>query len=141
MPRADFYIIESPRFAADPLRVICVLAKRLFESDAPALILAADLRQAEAIDQRLWDFQPDAFVPHQIAGREEFDARCPILIVPPDAKTAGRSHVINLRTAAVEEPFDRVLEVVPPEEDAKLPLRARWKVYKARGLELTTHKL
>ncbi len=141
MPRADFYLIQSPKFAADPLRVVCVLARRLFEADEAALILAADAAQAEALDRRLWDFQPDAFVPHQIVGREAHDARCPILIVPPDVEAPPRAQVINLRTAEVSSGFARVLEVVPPDEAAKIPLRARWKAYKARGLDMHTHEL
>jgi DNA polymerase III subunit chi len=141
VPRADFYLIVSPKFAADPLRVVCVLARRLFEADEPALILTADEGQAEAIERRLWDFQPDAFVPHQIAGREAGDARCPVLIVPPGVAAPARAQVINLRDAEVPGGFERVLEVVPPDEAAKIPLRARWKAYKARGLELHTHEL
>ena len=141
MPRADFYLIKSPKFAADPLRVVCVLARRLFEADEAAAILAADAAQAEAIDRRLWDFQPDAFVPHQIAGREAHEARCPVLIVPPGVELPARAQLINLRAADVAPGFERVLEVVPPDEGAKVPLRARWKAYKARGLELHTHEL
>jgi DNA polymerase-3 subunit chi len=141
MPRADFYLISSPRYMADPLRVVCVLAKRLFETDAPALILAADLSQAEDLDQRLWAFQPDAFVPHQIAGREAGDEHCPILIVPPGTAVAARAQLINLRESAVEGEVERVLEVVPPQEAARVPLRARWKDYKARGFELLSHTL
>jgi DNA polymerase-3 subunit chi len=32
--------------------------------------------------------------------------------------------------------FDRVLEVVPADESARGPLRARWKDYQARGVEV-----
>jgi len=141
MPRADFYLIESPRFAADPLRVVCVLARRLFEADRPALILARDRAQAEAIDARLWDFQPDAFVPHQIAGRETHDGRCPILIVPPEIQAPARAQMLNLRDEALTADVERVLEVVPPDEAAKVPLRARWKAHKARGMEMHPHTL
>jgi len=141
VPRADFYLIQSPRFAADPLRVVCVLARRLFEAGQPALVLAADAEQAEAIDRRLWDFQPDAFVPHQVAGREELDARCPILIVPPGVETPVRAQVINLRGTEVGEGVERVLEVVPANENAREPLRQRWRAYKARGMELHKHEI
>ena len=30
MPRADFYLIDTPRFREDPLLLVCELAKRAF---------------------------------------------------------------------------------------------------------------
>ena len=42
-------------------------------------MLARDAAQAEALDDLLWAFDDDAYVPHQIAGdddEDEADARC-----------------------------------------------------------------
>ena len=64
-----------------------------------------------------------------------------MLIAAPDVDAALRPLVINLRDAAVEGAFDRVLEVVPADESARGPLRERWKQYQARGLELKKHDM
>nr|MDQ3056434.1 DNA polymerase III subunit chi [Pseudomonadota bacterium] len=102
--------------------------------------LARDAAQAEALDEMLWDMGDDAYLPHQIAGDEE-DELTPILIATPDIDAPLRPLVINLRDAPVEGSFDRVLEVVPADESAREPLRARWTQYKARGMEVNKHDM
>ena len=132
--RADFYLISKPRFREEPLRLVCELARKAHDSGQPALVLARDRAQAEALDDLLWAFDDDAYVPHQIAGDEE-DELTPVLIVPPDMDVPLRPLLINLRDAAVEGDFERVLEVVPADDAARGPLRERWKHYKAQGIE------
>ena len=141
MPRADFYLIAKPRFRDDPLRLVCELARRGYDSGQALLILTRDAAQAEALDQLLWEFDEDAYLPHQIAGRDEDDDIAPILIVAPDSDVPDRPLVLNLRDAAFRGTCERVLEVVPADESAREPLRARWREYQARGFELNKHDM
>ncbi|MCJ0826659.1 DNA polymerase III subunit chi [Luteimonas sp. 50] len=138
--RADFYLIAKPRFREEPLRLVCELARKAHDSGQPTLVLARDRAQAEALDDLLWAFDDDAYVPHQIAGDEE-DELAPVLIVPPEMDVPLRPLLINLRDAAVEGDFERVLEVVPADDAARGPLRARWTQYKARGLQVSKHDM
>ena len=64
-----------------------------------------------------------------------------VLIAPPEADAPLRPLVINLRDAAVEGSFERVLEVVPADESARAPSRERWKQYAARGLDVSKHDM
>ena len=143
MARADFYLIAKPRFRNEPLRLVCELARRAFEAEQPALILVRDEAQAEELDDLLWSFDPDAYLPHQIAGVAEVedDEVTPILVVPPGVETPSRPLVINLRDAAATGEFVRVLEVVPADASAREPLRARWREYQQRGFELAKHDM
>ncbi len=141
MARADFYLIDKPRFREEPLLLVCELARKAFDANIPTLVLARDDAQAEAIDDLMWSFDPDAYLPHQIAGSDDEDEVTPILILAPDADSPMRPMVINLRDAAVEGDFDRVLEVVPADPAARAPLRERWKQYQARGLQLNKHDM
>ena len=143
MARADFYLIAKPRFRTEPLRLVCELARRAFEAEQPALILVRDPAQAEELDDLLWSFDPDAYLPHQIAGIAEVedDEVTPILVVPPGVETPARPLVINLRDAAAEGDFQRVLEVVPADASAREPLRERWRAYQQRGFELSKHDM
>ena len=140
MPRADFYLIAKPRFLDEPLRLVCELARKACDANLWTLVLARDAAQAEALDDLLWAFAEDAYVPHQIAGDEE-DELAPVLIAPPEIDAPLRPLVINLRDAAVEGRFERVLEVVPADASARGPLRERWKQYQARGFELNKHDM
>ena len=140
MARADFYLIGKPRFREEPLRLVCELARRAHDTGKFTLVLARDRGQAEALDDLLWAFDDDAYVPHQIAGDEE-DELTPVLIATPEMDVPMRPLVINLRDAVVEGSFERVLEVVPADPAAREPLRERWKAYKARGIELNKHDM
>ena len=141
MARADFYLIAKPRFLSEPLRLVCELARRGYDSNQPTLILARDRAQAEELDDLLWSFEPDAYIPHQIAGDDEDDDITPVLIAAPDSDTPSRPLVINLRDAAWTGACERVLEVVPADPAAREPLRERWKQYKAMGLDLNKHDM
>lgn len=140
MPRADFYLIQSPRFREEPLRLVCELARKAHDANLWTLVLARDPEQAEALDELLWEFDADAYIPHQLAGDDE-DELTPVLIASPDVDTPMRALVINLRDEPVQGQFDRVLEVVPADDSARGPLRERWKQYQARGLTLNKHDM
>src|SRR5574338_124600 len=141
MPRADFYLIAKPRFLETPLLLVCELARKACDAGQPLLILAASAAQAEVLDELLWEFDPDAYVPHQIAGVDEDDDLAPVLIAAPETDAPLRPLVLNLRHGAVPDGFERVLEVVPADAAARGPLRERWKAYQARGLELAKHDM
>ena len=136
MPRADFYLIAKERFRAEPLRLVCELARKAHDAGLWTLVLARDAAQAEQLDDLLWDMGDDAYIPHQVAGADVDEEEAAVLIAPPEADPPMRPLVINLRDAAVDGGFDRVLEVVPADPSTRGPLRERWKQYQARGLEL-----
>jgi DNA polymerase III subunit chi len=141
VPRADFYLIAKPRFRAEPLRLVCELARKAHDAGQWTLVLARDQAQAEQLDDLLWDMGEDAYIPHQIAGADVEEEETAVLIAPPDVDAPLRPLVINLRDAAVDGSFERVLEVVPADESARGPLRERWKHYQSRGLELNKYDM
>jgi len=135
MPRADFYLIDKPRFREQPLLLVCELVKRAFAAQQPTLILTRDHAQAEAIDELLWAFDEDAFIPHQLAGDDD-DAGTAVLIVPPGVDTPDRPLVINLREHCASGQFQRVLEVVAADPAERDGSRERWREYQRRDFEL-----
>ena len=139
MPRADFYLITQQRFTDDPLLLACLLAKRCFGTGKATSILVRDMHQAELLDGRLWDFEDDAYIPHQIAGMDEDDEDTPVLIVSPDTDIPDRPYIINLRDAAFRGTCERVLEIVPADPEAREPQRQRWREYQARGFDMHMH--
>jgi DNA polymerase-3 subunit chi len=141
MARADFYLIAKPRFAEKPLLLVCELARKACDAGQPLLILANSAAQAEILDELLWEFDPDAYVPHQVAGMDEDDEVTPVLIVAPEYQAPMRALVINLRAEAVPPGFERVLEVVPADAASREPSRLRWKDYAARGDAVSKHDM
>ena len=135
MPRADFYLIDKPRFREQPLLLVCELAKKAFATQQPTLILTRDYAQAEALDELLWAFDEDAMIPHQLAGDDD-DAQTAVLIVPPGIDSEDRPLVINLSETCPTGRYQRVLEVVAAEPAERDGSRTRWREYQQRGFEL-----
>lgn len=141
MARADFYLIGKPRFREQPLLLVCELARKACDAGLPMLVLCASAAQAEQLDDLLWSFDPDAYVPHQIVGADEDEEEVPVLLAAPEHAPGMRPMVLNLRDAAVPDGFERVLEVVPADDSARGPLRERWKQYVARGIDVKKHDM
>ena len=112
-----------------------------YAANLSILVLARDAAQAEAIDDLMWSFDPDEYLPHQIAGMDEGDDDTPILIATPDMDIPARPMLLNLRDAAPTGTFERVLEVVPADPSARGPLRERWKHYQSMGFEVNKHDM
>ena len=143
MPRADFYLIDKPRFRADPLLLVCELARRAFHAQQPTLVLARSEEEAEALDALLWEFDEEAFNPHLVVGaaEPEDDAVTAVLIVPPGRQTPDRPLVINLREDCAPGRFERVLEVVPADDGERAGSRRRWQAYRQAGFEVLKHDM
>jgi len=140
MPRADFYLIDKPRFREQPLLLVCELARRAYAAQQPTLVLCRDFEQAEALDELLWDFDEDAFIPHQLAGDDD-DAHTAVLLLPPGIDTADRPLVINLREQPAPGRYERVLEVVAADPAEREGSRERWREYLRLGFEVNKHDM
>ena len=141
MPRADFYLIAKDRFKAEPLRLVCELARKAYDANLWTLVLARDAAAGRATRRHAVGHGRGCLHPAPDRRRRVDEEEAAVLIAPPDVDAPLRPLVINLRDAAVEGAFDRVLEVVPADETAREPLRARWTQYKARGLEVNKHDM
>ena len=135
MARADFYLIEKPRFREDPLRLVCELVKKAYAAEQPTLVLARSQEQADALDDLLWAFDDDSFIPHQLAGDED-DAITAVVIAAPGIETADRPLVVNLREECAPGAYERVLEVVAADSAERDGSRVRWSEYKRSGFDV-----
>ncbi len=135
-----FYELNSAKFQADPLLLVAKLAEKAFEMQSSCVILATDDDQALAIDDKLWSYIDDAFLPHQIAGQDD-DDECPVLIVTPAFSAPIRDVTINLRDASPSQFGDRLLEVIPVDEAGKNIARARFKAFVAAGMKPSHEKV
>lgn len=140
MPRADFYLIDKPRFREQPLLLVCELARKAFAAQQPTLILSRDFAQAEAIDELLWSFDEDAYIPHQLAGDDD-DEHTSVLIAPPGVDTSIRPLTINLREECPGQYGERVLEVVAADPAERDGSRVRWREYQRLGFQVNKYDM
>src|SRR5215467_12026363 len=129
MARADFYLIDKPRFRDDPLLLVCELVKKAYVAEQATLILARSPEQADALDAKLWEFDEESFIPHQLVGDED-DAITPVVIAAPGVAAADRPLVVNLRDVCAPGAYERVLEVVAADPAEREGSRVRWSEYR-----------
>ncbi|MDH5357065.1 MAG: DNA polymerase III subunit chi [Gammaproteobacteria bacterium] len=141
MTRVSFYILKGSE-EADRQEFACRLAEKAYKLGKQVYIHAPDEQQCEQINQTLWSFRADSFVPHELdTGSNESD--CPVLIGHTSAPPRLMDLLINLDS---EQPkffsqFERVAELINDDEQIKTSGRDRYQFYKHRGYELETHHL
>jgi DNA polymerase-3 subunit chi len=131
--QVDFYQMGG-RFA-DPLTVTALLVSKAWPKLEDIAIIA-DAEQLNALDETLWSTPSGRFFPHALD-----DDTAPIRLLtnaPPKAQL-----LINLNPDAPlpDGDFDRVCELVPATDQAREPLRERWRAWQARGATLNHHAL
>jgi len=144
MSQADFYILKE---AEDEQRffVACRLTEKALAQGLKVYIHTASEQSAQDLDDLLWSFKPESFIPHTIVGLEDNmdDEEIPVLIgYEGNASTKGQL-LINLcdQVPDVHENFDRIAEIVPNREEAKAISREHWNTYKTLGFELKHHQM
>lgn len=120
--QVDFY-----HLARQPLeRVLPRIAERVLEGGGRLLVVAADEARRGQLDQALWSYAPESFLPHGQAGGA-FDAEQPVLISAEIEAPNGARNVVladgTWREAALG--FDRVFHFFDDERIAEA--RAAWK--------------
>ena len=142
MTSIDFYFNASDR-----LEVACRLTGKALQKKHRVLIYAPQAEVAQRIDRMLWTAQAVSFLPH-CAVHDPLAAETPVLIAsdgaPPDSSPAAGCAVL-LNLSAECPPFferhERLLEIVPLDEEERRAGRARYAFYRDRGYAIRSHDL
>jgi DNA polymerase-3 subunit chi len=147
--RVDFHSQVS-----DKLTYTCRLARKICsisEGKDPIknIVIVGPLQTLKGLDQLLWTFSPDEFLPHcflddeaaaytPIVFSDHFDPQAFSQIPHQDVFIHLGQEFLN-DIEKITERFDRVVEVVSTEEHDLLAGRERYKQYRTMGLELFNH--
>lgn len=145
MTQVDFYSLKETDEQAR-LFVACRLTEKAMGQGLKIYIHADNEQAAQEMDDLLWSFKPESFIPHAIVGVDvelSEDDDVPVFIGYFDAAPAGADLLINLASAipSFHNKFSRIAEIVPNQESAKANLREHWTAYKSLGYELKHHEL
>ena len=135
MTKIDFYQISD-----EEITFTCRLINQVYRSGHQIYVHTMDLEHARAIDDHLWIFREDSFIPHAL---QDTSIDAPIKIGCDQEPLDHQDVLINL---SGEVPyffsrFDRVAEVVPVEEDRRQAARDNYSFYKQRGYVLNYHQM
>ncbi len=141
MTLVRFYVLndDSP-WARD--RVACQLAARGYQQGIRTYINLPDLAACRRLDEMLWTFRDQSFIPHAVCEAES-DNDC-VVGLGCNLEPADNFRVlINLGNEVPHffSRFDKTLEIIDGREETRLAGRQRWCFYKDRGYPLEKHDL
>jgi DNA polymerase III subunit chi len=104
-----------------------------------AVVLAGSPERVEALNQQLWVYKPDSFLPHGSA-KDGNAAEQPVWLTVEDERP-NEADVLFLTDGATSERFadyQRVCALFSGADEAAVAdARARWKIYQAAGHTLS----
>lgn len=119
----------------------CQLAAYHYSQGQKVFIATEDQADAFKVDEYLWQFSGDSFVPHNLTGEPPYYG-APVEIGWQKSKQR-RQVLINLRkiAPAFATEFAQVVDFVPIDELLKQQARQRYATYKQWGITLATTQL
>jgi DNA polymerase-3 subunit chi len=141
--RVNFYILDDTSDSAR-LRLAARIAEKAMLQDQHVYINTNDPQESSRLDELLWTFSQGSFVPHRIIDSAPGqDTPEPVLIGTAVAIDAPCEVLINLGRDVPEffSRYDRVAEIVDAEASRRDAGRARYKYYRDRGYELSSHNI
>ncbi len=141
MPRIDFYVLPDRR-ETGRAQLACRLANKAYRLGHTVYIYTLSEAQASAMDDLLWTFRQDSFVPHErfpLVGEEG----SPVLIGIAPPTDVDAQVLINLSDRLPEnfERYERVAELVDAHPEILAQSRSRFRQYREQGYTPETHKL
>ena len=136
MSQVDFYIIND----SSPdgwLRYACKIVEKAYTQGIHVHIHTANESMTNKMDDLLWIFRDQSFIPHQPTCPE--NELCAVTLNHTDLPSK-RELLVNLTPGVPDfyQQFDRVIEVVGNDDEMKQLGRDRFKLYKQNG-ESPTH--
>lgn len=139
MTNIDFYVLPSNQNAAR-LQFACRLAYKAWSQNRQVYLHCANEAEAEQMDELLWSFRPDSFLPHSLHQAQPNDA---VVCGWEDDPTPHHDLLINLTNAAPAffSQFNRLAEILIDHEPVIVPGRERYRFYGKRGYPLKYHQI
>lgn len=126
----------------DPLGYACRLLRKAQSLGNPVVVTGDDAA-LQALDQALWTFSAQDFIPHALVGSAtpEVLARSPVVLAADPLAAAPRALLVNLGgdVPAGFDQFGRLFELIGTDPEAMQAGRSRWRHYKQQGHSVEKH--
>lgn len=152
MTRISFYVLQSETAEAK-LRFSCQLVEKALNQGNRVMIHTANMRVSEQLDDLLWRFKPESYVPHTILNDQHAPSpvrpqtgehsHTPVLISHDEALSGHNDVMVNL-TDRVPKNFaryTRFAQIVNQEAECLVASRQLFAFFKERGYPIEVNKL
>ncbi|QSP94214.1 DNA polymerase III subunit chi [Marinobacter salinisoli] len=137
-----FHILAQSTPAARNLHAVKLAAKAWQQGDRACIVCDA-LEQAEELDELLWGFSPESFIPHGLV--PDAATRCSesvgILMCPPSAEEWDTVIILSQTLPADADRFKRLALVAQNDPAILNQARSHYRQLRALGIEARVHDL
>ncbi|MFB2679733.1 DNA polymerase III subunit chi [Shewanella mangrovisoli] len=146
MTQALFYLLPpmgENMALSDMYQLACRLAQQGFINQQQVYIHCQDKNIAFEIDELLWQFEPSAFVPHNLKGEGPTTGSPVEIGFDRLGPNKSRQLLINLadQVPPFAVNFGQIFDFVANDDQHKAIARERYRQYRGLGIELTTQNL
>jgi len=140
---------QAPAHAASQqidarLHYACVLTADLYRQKKKILVGVADQEQAHVVDEWLWQFEADRFIPHNLPGEGPHYGTPVEINWQPSQQRRGCFVNTCLQVPDYQPLLKGVTEwhdFVPADDAGKAAARERYKQLKQAGFQITTNPI
>ncbi|MBI1363020.1 MAG: DNA polymerase III subunit chi [Proteobacteria bacterium] len=137
MTEISFYLVGDANTPAGADAMLPALLEKILQSGHKAVVRCPDDKRLERLNEYLWSYAPESFLPHGAAADGHADKQ-PVYLTTQDENPGGADILVRLSGADAGDfsSYARVLDVFEGSEPQKDAARKRWKDLKDKGYPL-----
>ena len=155
MNQIDFYILADDSTKNIDI-ICCQLCEKALKNSMNVIIYTQSFEQAEKINNLLWNFKTDSFIPHKNLLNQEdnngisskslkdIDFNYPVIITNKiNSQQSNTDLLINLNASPppLHQQFKRIAELVDKNPQAKEIARNSYRLYQQKNYKLSKYDL
>jgi DNA polymerase-3 subunit chi len=137
--KVDFYILEAS--GQKSLVFACALLEKAYANAESAFVYTGSATESEQMDNLLWTYRDDSFLPHAIY--QSTESFSPPILISHEKPVNSHDILLNLsqQLPAFYLSYQRIIEIVPADPTVQALARERYRQYRDAGCDLNTIKL
>lgn len=145
MPRIDLYLLNDANFS-EQIAFCCRLTEKALAQHSLIHIQTVDTIQNEALNDALWTFKVESFIPHSVVQSSQLTTAAPVIIGsqeldPALQKSDSLLLLLQKQLPTNFQDFSRLCLIVPNIELEIQDARKLYKQLKSLGHEVHIHDL
>lgn len=137
----DFYLLQPNANISKEL-LVCRITEKAYKLGHKIFIFCQNQEDTHNLDELLWTYKPDSFLPHNIQG-EGPEPPPPIQLGYTTEPRGFNDILINMapQYPSFYKKFLRIIEIVDSDDVSKENARKLYREYKKQGFNLNTHEI
>ena len=140
MLEVSFYVLSTAGMQ-ERFRYACKIIQTAYRKGSFCYVQTDSPQQSHTLDEMLWTFSPNSFIPHQIYQDELPQFPNTVLIGHQPAPAQWQKVILNLSSVVPVDlnNTEKLLEILDNDEQIKIPARQRYRHYQQLGFKLNKY--